>query len=219
MEEAKKVKVLVGVPHMGIFPYQTVASMLNLIGATKYPNSFALLGLSLVYVAREDIVKNAIDNGFTHVFFLDSDMNPPSNIINKLVEQDKDIISGMAFKRVFPFEPCFYDKIEETSEGKCLRIYRDWEKDSLIEVVGVGMACCLIKIEVFKKLYETIDKIYFPRDETGEDIGFCQLATRAGYKIYVDTSIDVGHVSSFESNSTRWEACKNADNRNNVSEK
>lgn len=220
MEENKPIKVLVGIPHMGSFPYQTVGSLLNLIASTKYLNSFALLGLSLVYVAREDIVRNAIDNGFTHVFFLDSDMDAPPDIINKLIERDKDIVSGMAFKRVYPFEPCFYDRIEVIDGGrKSLHICRDWEKDSLVEVVGVGMACCMIKIEVFKKLYENIDKLFFPRDETGEDIGFCQLATNAGYKIYVDTSIDVGHVATFESNSKQWEACKNASNRNNACEK
>lgn len=206
-------RVLVGIPHMGTFPYQTVGAMLNIVTQTKVPTQFAMLGLSLVYIAREEIVKTAIEQGFSHVFFLDSDMNPPANVITRLISHDKDIVSGMCFKRVPPFEPCFYKSVIEDENGTKLEMLTHWEDNSLVEIEGVGMACTLIRTEVFKKLLEKDDKIFLPKDNSGEDIGFCKRARAEGFRIFVDTSLDIGHVSSFESNSNHWRAYR--DNRAN----
>lgn len=201
---------MIGIPHMGTFPHNTVAALLNLVTGQKLATQVGMMGLSLVYIARQELVNAAIEQGFTHIFFMDSDMVPPADTITKLLAHDKDIVSGMAFKRNPPFEPCFYTDMQETEQGLQLRICREWEDGELKEVVACGLACCLIKLDVFKKLMETDKKIFMPKDDTGEDVVFCIKATEAGYKIYVDTTIDVGHVASFESNSQHWRAARDS---------
>jgi GT2 family glycosyltransferase len=61
----------------------------------------------------------------------------------------------------------------------------------LIEVDAVGTGIMLIRKKVFKELPEPW--FYFKNDFS-EDIMFCKEAKKAGYKIYVDTTLSVGHV-------------------------
>lgn len=179
-------KVLIGVPHTGLFPYQTVHAMLSM--RSKHQLQWTLIGQSLIYDSREQMAQMVIDNGFDYLFFLDSDMQPPPDIIDKLIAHDKPIVSAMAFKRLAPFTPCFFKKVEVGKAEPLLEYPK-----GLVEVEGVGMACCLIKREV---LEQTKKPMFFPMDRTGEDLVFCLRAREAGFKIYVDTTLDCGHVSS-----------------------
>ena len=107
--------------------------------------------LSLVYVARDMIIDYAIKGEFTHVMFIDSDMVFNSDLLIKLAEHDKDIVSGLAVKRKPPYTPCVYEKLRigELGEGIC-EIAKTYT-EGLNQAEGVGMACCLIKTAVFKK--------------------------------------------------------------------
>ena len=69
----------------------------------------------------------------------------------------------------------------------------------VIEVDATGAGCLLFNMEVF-------DKVKWPwfkqdvRDgkPVGEDIYFCSRARAAGIRIWVDTSIEVGHLTSMQ---------------------
>jgi GT2 family glycosyltransferase len=41
--------------------------------------------------------------------------------------------------------------------------------------------------------------------EIGEDIGFCHDIRKAGFKIYVDTGIKVGHLTKMTVDQSTWE--------------
>jgi GT2 family glycosyltransferase len=113
----------------------------------------------------------------------------PANMLVKLIEHDKDIVSALAFKRFPPYEPCIFKKCDR--EGT--EFWLDYPK-GLIEIQGVGMACTLIK----RKVFETVPKPwFFPEPNIGEDLSFCIRAREAGYKIYCDTNLICGHVGNF----------------------
>jgi hypothetical protein len=57
---------------------------------------------------------------------------------------------------------------------------------------AVGFGAVLINVEVLKKM--TYPYFYFTN--TGEDFNFCREAPELGYKIHVDTYIEIGHVTS-----------------------
>ena len=164
---------------MGTFPAQTVES---LMGLDKPKNTDVMMvGCSLIHHARNNMVKYALDNDYEYLMFIDSDMVLPQDTITKLMAHDKDIISARAHKRVYPYSPCFYIDDKPVTEYK-----------GLMEVDSVGMACCIIKTEVFKD-------IKYPFDFTtgvGEDIAFCKRAKEKGYSVWVDTDLEVGHVGT-----------------------
>lgn len=192
-------KVFLGIPHTGWFNYQTVHSLLNL-NSTNI-KGYVLIGNCLVYEARKQIIDMALKNEYTHVFFMDSDMTIPSGTIEKLLAYDKDIVSLMAFKRQPPFDPCFYKGLDENG----MILYHDYQKNGLVEVAGVGLACALIKTDVFKN---TDQPWFFPMDGYGEDLAFCIRARGKGYKIFVDTGCSAGHLETIQVTEAHYEQYK-----------
>jgi hypothetical protein len=77
----------------------------------------------------------------------------------------------------------------------------------------------MIDMEVFDK----IPKPWFMDDKApeglppiGEDIAFCQIAKEYGYKIFVDTSIPAGHLTTMVVNTATnrlYNACKTAQSK------
>jgi len=180
-------KILIEIPHTGMFPYQFVNSYPLMLATTMKSGigiEYELRGHSLVYEAREQAAKHFLESDCDYLLFLDSDMVPPADMLIKLINHDKPIVSALAFRRVPNYEPCIF---------KDDKFYLDYPK-GLIEVAGVGMACTLIKREVL----ENMPQPWFFPTNNGEDLSFCKRATDAGYKIYCDTELICGHVGSFE---------------------
>jgi len=145
--------------------------------------------LSLVYIARETAAKTFLEGNYDALLFVDSDMVCPIDMLVRLIEADKDIVSGLAFQRFPPYEPCIFKKCDR--EGT--EFWLDYPK-GLIEIQGVGMACTLIKRKVFEAVPQPW---FFPEPNIGEDLAFCIRAREAGYKIYCDTNLICGHVGNF----------------------
>lgn len=145
-----------------------------------------------ISVARNRLVRFGKDTDY--FLFLDSDMVPPPHLIENLMENKKDIVSALAFQRSYPHEPITF-RLWKPGD-----YYRTPPTGELVDVDATGMACCLIKTEVFKNIKDpwfdfSPYKGGDPNIEFyGEDISFCRKAKKAGYKIYVDTSIEVGHI-------------------------
>jgi GT2 family glycosyltransferase len=185
-------KVLVCVPHTGSFQYQFVDSFTPMMMYARVKGiqlSQMLIGHSLIYEARKMACQAVLDDQeIDYLLFLDSDMVLPMDLIPRLLEADKPIVSALAFKRTEPHEPCIFNKCD--MEGSTH--YFDYPK-GLVEIQGVGMACCLIKREVIEK---TPQPWFFPMPEYGEDLAFCIRAKQAGFSIWADTNLVVGHIMS-----------------------
>ena len=186
---------LICVPHTGFFPYQFVVAWTQLLFHTRQfcdQLDFRFVGSSLVYEAREQAAEHCLKEGYEWLFFLDSDMEPRLDTIERLLRWDKPVVSAMAFKRMQPYTPCFYPRVEFDGEKVQIQTADDWA-EGLAEVEGVGMACCLIRREV---LEQTPKPLFFPMPVLAEDLGFCKRVRDAGFKVYVDTSLCCGHVGS-----------------------
>lgn len=197
-------KGLIGVPCMEMVHIPYVDSMLKL----KKPEGTDIVHhqLSMIYVAREKLAQKCVQEKYDWLFFIDSDMVLPPDALLKLLAHDKPIVSGIAFKRYPPFDPCFYKKVEITDRGVRLEHYRAWPK-TLIEVDAVGMACCLIRREVFETIRENNMPPFFPIPTTGEDIAFCLRAKQCGFKIYADTTVSCGHITSAPITEEHYRGC------------
>lgn len=176
----------------------------------------APMSRSSIVPARNELVRSALKQDCTHLFFLDDDMLLPPRAIHRLVERNMDIVSGLCFLRTPPhFPSAFMDPDEE--DGKIYYL-KHWPENEPFRVDAVGSACVMIKTDVFRKIADMevkddegnllkpgkgedgSDLWYLygkarPGENTvGEDIFFCKLARRAGYQVWVDPTIVVGHI-------------------------
>jgi hypothetical protein len=94
---------------------------------------------SLVFAARNSMVKRALELNATHVFFVDSDMVLPHDVIPRLLAHDKDIVGATYTKRVPPYN------LLGVPGGPV-----DYAEGGLIEHALMPGGCMLIKTDVFK---------------------------------------------------------------------
>jgi GT2 family glycosyltransferase len=186
-------KILVAVPTTGQVEIEYVNSILRLSRTTN-ANIVHSAG-SLVYVARNNFVQQAIEEDYTHLCFIDSDMVFNADALNVLLWHDKDVISGSIFSRVAPYKPCFYEKLRLGEPGEVICEHVKTLQDGLQEVEGVGTAFTLIKTKVLKGIIEKFNVYPFqPITGYGEDLSFCVRARQCGYKIFVDNDLTIGHI-------------------------
>ncbi len=139
--------------------------------------------------ARTWLVQQAIKNGATHLLFVDTDMHFPPDTIQKLVAHKKEIVSVDYNRRKFPLESVLTQLTE--SEASETNLYR-------VAVAGTGLM--LIDLSIFDK----IGKPWFSFGRgsegqltLGEDAWLCYTARDAGYDVWVDPTIRVGHIGEF----------------------
>ena len=182
--------------------------------AKNYTNidvNFQLIGNTVIHDARELGVRIAAEQHSHYLLFLDSDMTFPADIIEQLIKHGKDIVSGLYFKRVPPYTTVMYNDISKDGEYAFEPI-DNWKKNRLIEVDAIGCGCVLIKTKVFMKIKPPF---FYPlysqsnKSLTSEDIAFCVRAREAGFKIYVDTALQCGHIGKQIIGLKEFEAMKN----------
>lgn len=144
---------------------------------------------------RNIIIEDALNNNATHVFFIDDDVLIPSDALMKLLNHNKDIVTGLYLMRNFPHRPIIFNKAE--ANGSCHHHFLNGNGNDLIEIVAAGLGCCLIKTEVFKKLEKPWVRLgQLEMDHWCDDIDFFRRARDAGFKSYCDTTIKAGHIST-----------------------
>ena len=131
---------------------------------------------------------------YDNIMWIDSDQVFEPNDFFKLLEHDKDIVSGLYLRKPqgdtlndIPIEfACFNE------DGKML--YTNEVNGELRKVWSNGMGWMLIKKGVFEKIeYPWFGPIIEGLGFHGEDVSFQLRAKDVGFDSYVDTSIVVGH--------------------------
>ena len=211
--------ICVGIPHTGIFSWNTTSALLGLIIPNGWNVLYHMVGSCLVYDAREKIVQFAKDNKCKYVMMLDSDMTPPKDTLLKMVglledKKEIDIVSGTIFKRTPPFQPCFYSTLEYNFDEQkpYLESPVEFPNEGLLPLAGVGLAGCLIRMSLFdridEKKTEKLKSYFFPLPNMGEDLTFCITARKlANCKIVCALSINIGHVASMVIEKEHFQAC------------
>jgi len=149
--------------------------------------------------ARNEVVRKAKERGCKWLFFLDDDVFLPNNALSKLLKQDKDIITGIYWTKTKESNPVLFKKL---GEGP----YYDFPLDSVVEVEGAGMGCCLINMRVFDAFdkaginYFVEQGIHVDKNgkvhnlkAPGEDHWFFLKAKELGFKVFADTSLLCDH--------------------------
>lgn len=200
-------KILIALPTMGelhvylamqIMGWLTKAQSGGDIGIMIYPS----VCITPVDEARNMLVQEFLKTDCTHLLFIDSDTIPPLDALDKLLSADKDIIS--AITPIVEYDAArdgkndsngFYKKWNCVSKETKTFVQPD---TGVVEIMGCGSACVLIKRQVFEKITKPYYRFRYEDDNgkpcyVGEDVQFIAKATQAGFKSYADTSIKCGH--------------------------
>src|SRR6266545_2417946 len=168
----------------------------SFIGLQRPPNSVTstVHGQSPAS-GRNEVIKQALDNNCTHIFFMDDDMVFPPDTLMKLIAHDKPIVSALYLLRSFPHRPAFFDKAY--SDGKCKYTPLTRDLKGLVKGVNAGFGAVLISTEVFSKLEQPYVRLgELEKDGWCDDIGFFNRCREAGYDIWCDLDTPVGHMTS-----------------------
>jgi hypothetical protein len=127
--------------------------------------SFLLLKSSLVTQGRNLCVANFLNEKYSHLLFIDADIDFNSKTIFKMLELDKEVIAvpypmkTLNWDRIYQLKENIKDSKELSQTGFTYPIkVHDREnikvKDDVMEVTHAPTGCMLIKRQVFDKMIE-----------------------------------------------------------------
>lgn len=192
-------KTLVAVPCMDMVQTRFVFSCLRLrpVGDME----FSLTESSLIYNARNDLTRKAIDGGFDRILWLDSDMVFEPDLMERLsarLDTGIEFVSGLYFKRREPVAPVIFKTCGSYErKGQLIPFaspYLDYPEDKLFEIAAAGFGGCMMTVDLVKKVWEKFGYPFSPMLGFGEDLSFCCRVSRLGSKMWCDPTVKLGHT-------------------------
>jgi hypothetical protein len=155
------------------------------------------------YGYQIDQIRNLIAHwgmSYDYLFCVDSDIVLPNDTLLKMIESDKDIISGLYIQRIPNTHTL--EVYEYNEHGGVSNI--PWDKikhvNGLTRVAACGFGCVLIKSHVLRAMEypHFVYKSAIDHANTlSEDVYFCQKASDIGFTTWCDTTILCDHVGSY----------------------
>jgi hypothetical protein len=171
---------------------KSLVNLTNKLTANNVNFNLHIICGSVISQSRIDLANEALDSGCTHILWLDSDIHFSSNIFDKLILHNKDIVAATYSTRYSPnVSVAFVDP-----DNIDLRLNAT---TGLHKVWAVGMGCMLTSASV----YDELPKPWFAHEYnknldnfSGEDIYFCNQAMHHGIDVYVDADIKLAHYGT-----------------------
>lgn len=170
------------------------------IGAEVFQFYFVNIGRIFTPAAREQAANKAIEHGMDYLYFIDDDMIAPDDTFFRLFasmqKSGADVICPLAFTRNPPYKPVLYASIEgwdpvNKTDYFINNTVMNYPKDKLVEADACGFGAALINVKIFKQ----IEQPFFMCSEgTGEDILFCYKVKKAHGRVFMDTTLKLGHL-------------------------
>ena len=191
----KPFRLLIAVPCMD---YVHVDFMKSLIKLTTHlqregiAHHVETVAGTLVYFARNSLACKAVNENYTHILFLDSDMVFDEMIVETLCFSGKDFVCGAFQSRRRPYNSCIFKSLKP--------LERVTEYGAApFRVAGCGMACTMISTEILKQVQgkygNCFDPDRFDGVSFGEDLAFCWRANTVGAEIWCEPTARVGHIA------------------------
>lgn len=212
----KQKLILIGMPcGSGQVPAPMVSSLLQLHKPVTC--AFMIVERQMIDTARNGIVQEALKNNITHLLMVDDDNPIPPDTLEKMIEDDKDIVIAPILSRNpnkdGKHDLCAFYKREVDGVKLYDHISGFKEEGDLHKIDGGGTGCMLIKTEVLKKLYKKYNGHLFERTRDifeksivvdgkeytertmSEDVLFCERAIDEGFEIWLDSRIRPLHIT------------------------
>lgn len=175
--------IAVGIPAMAWMWTASAASLIRLVREELPPGSQWLIenGWTTLAQKRNALVEAmlAATTHFSHMLMLDSDMTFPPGMVPRLLAHEKDVVGVLARRRNAPYQ--LIGVPAEPGRG-------------LLRMSTVGGAVLLIR----RAVLECVSRPWFASDPDGgnEDHSFCTKVQAAGFELWADTDLEIGHVTT-----------------------
>lgn len=183
-------KLLIAVPTLDFLHFEFVQSLTNLIMRLNRDNihyEVKYISGTLVYVARDKLANYAINNNFTHVLWLDSDMVFQDNIVDDLMFCGKDFVCGRYNARRKPYVSCQFSKLVPVERVEHFPA-------EAFKIAGSGFGCVLVTVDILRQVQMTYRTCFLPLAGFGEDLAFCSRVKDMGIDIWCEPAVVLGHV-------------------------
>lgn len=185
-------KIAIGTLSNRGFKAKTVESLLNL----KVPFEKEIIIATQGYHIAENrnfIAAKAVNTGCDYLFFVDDDMIFPSDTLERLLAHEKDIV-GVAYHPRFEIDKDTHKPLDKTH---IMTLKQEGSPKELFECEAVGTGVMLVNTRVFPRIPRPWFKI--TNHETGyttqgEDWWFCEIARQAGFSVWCDPTLEIGHL-------------------------
>lgn len=169
--------------------YSLAVTAANLAGSNDKVKALRIVKSegSIASDGRNDLIKDALASGSTHILWLDTDMKfGPRNVIS-LIERDLDFVACDYRRRIAP-----HTTIAMDLQGDPVQ-----PGEGLIEVTQVGLGLTLMRTSIIEKMSYPWSGFFTHPDGTLDDsVWLCRNARKAGVKLFVDrdATMGVGHI-------------------------
>ena len=187
------IKLLIAVPTTDYVHADFVKSLCDLtseLARKKINYKVEVQSGTLVYIARTRLANKAINEGYTHVLWLDSDMVFTDQVVEDLMFCGKEMVCGAFVSRRPPYGPCVYTSIKKNEIEKV----KDFGTKPF-RVDGCGFATVLTTVELLQAVTQKFGTTFQPTDYYGEDLAFCWRVGQIGREIWCEPTVRPGHIA------------------------
>lgn len=126
------------------------------------------------------------------LWFIGDDHVFPPDTLTRLIAHDVDIVVPLCLTRVPPYDPVVFSGVAYEENDITYYTVAELEPEGLQEIHVAGTAGMLIRRHVF----EGMESPWFrTRGAQNEDLEFCAQAQEAGFRIWCDPTIYMGHIA------------------------
>ena len=149
-------KLLIAVPTLDFLHFEFVKSITDLmmrLNSDGIVFEVKYITGTLVYAARDKLAKYAIDNGFSHVLWLDSDMVFNEDILDDLMFSGKPFVTGIYHARRKGYASVIFTKLD-LGEVDGVASFERCESypSETFEIAGCGFGCVLIETSILENV-------------------------------------------------------------------
>lgn len=198
-------KLLIGVPTLDYVNVEFMNCLTRLLMKLKDDGIQFDLDIesgTLVYCARDRIAHKAINEKYTHVLWLDSDMIFNEDILDDLMFCGEQFVTGIYHARRKGYASTIFKSIEINS----IERFEEYPKEPF-RIAGCGFGCVLTSVELLSAVCLHFGTCFTPLPSLGEDIAFCKRATDLGYKLWCEPTVvcgHIGHIAIYPEDHERW---------------
>lgn len=192
----------------------TVAGADSILGFSMFPEAYSHHKwnprlLERVARLKNHIIEEARAGGYTHLFFIDSDLVLHPQTLKQLLSDNKDVVANIFWTRwekTEEFLPQVWhmdtysfwnDPSDPKLESSVYRIVKKAESVTTLKEKGVyrvgGLGACTLISRAVIEAGVNFNRIYNV-SFWGEDRAFCIRAAVAGFELFVDTYYPAYHI-------------------------
>lgn len=193
------IRLMIAIPTAGMVSMDFAYSLINLIGyVAQNPPPFEF-GMRVATATgsnwienREKLAQRAIDEGFTHLMFIDDDMVFSPSVMQTLLERGKDIVLTNYLVKT----PACDTFTAIGLDGE--RVSTREDSTGLESVAASGFGVSVISTDVLKAIPQPRFMPTWSKElgYSTEDVPFFRRAREAGYAVWLDhdASKSIAHV-------------------------